>query len=240
MAPFFCFRNHAARSASWRCGDTSVHFPGVIGLSGEKSTSAKPAVPAVAALPDRGFGHHAPIWWGNRLIIVIEGAAFVALAVTYFYIWRNFDTWPPTATLVPDLGISTINVAVLVVSILPMWHVARLAAQRKQPRVLGSWLLVCALFGVSAAILRLMEFKGVHTRWDSNAYGTIVWSILVVHFAHILAATLETLVIGILMFRGPVEEKHFADITVNAVYWYFVALSWVGFYVIVFLAPRFM
>jgi len=37
-----------------------------------------------------------------------------------------------------------------------------------------------------------------------------------------------------------VEEKHFTDITVNAVYWYFVAISWVVLYAIVFIAPRFM
>jgi heme/copper-type cytochrome/quinol oxidase subunit 3 len=65
-----------------------------------------------------------------------------------------------------------------------------------------------------------------------------VWSILTVHLAHILAVTLETLVLGVLMFRGPVEERHFVDITVNAVYWYFVALAWVGLFAIVYLAPR--
>lgn len=197
-------------------------------------------VPDAASLSDRGFSHHPPIWWGNTLIMLIEGAAFAVLAVTYFYIWRNFDTWPPTATLVPDLGVSTINVAVLVVSILPMWHVAHLAPRRDRPPLLGFWLLVCALFGVFAAILRVLEFKGVHTRWDSNAYGSIVWAILAVHFAHILAATLETLAIGLVMLRGPVEDKHYSDIGVNAVYWYFMALSWVAFYAIVFLAPRVM
>lgn len=199
-----------------------------------------PPVPEALLDPDPGFGHHAPRWWGNRFIMLIEGAAFAALAVTYFYIWRNVDTWPPTATLVPDLGISTTNVALLVVSILPMWHVARLALRHEKPRILGIWLLVCVLFGVSAAVLRVMEFKAVHTRWDSNAYGTIVWAILAVHFAHIVAATLETLAIGVPMFRGPVDEKHYSDITVNAVYWYFMALSWVAFYAIVFLAPRVM
>jgi len=212
----------------------------MIGMPRETSAMESRPVPDPAPLSDRGFSHHPPIWWGNTLIILIEGVAFAVLAVTYFYIWRNFDTWPPTATLVPDLGISTINVVVLVVSILPMWHVAHIALRRDRARLLGFWLLVCVLFGISAAILRVLEFKGVHTRWDSNAYGSIVWAILTVHFAHILAATLETLVIGIVMLRGPVEEKHFADVTVNAIYWYFMALSWVAFYAIVFLAPRVM
>ena len=189
-------------------------------------------------LPDQGFRHHAPFWWGNAIVVTLEGAGLAILVFAYFYIWRSFDTWPPTGTKVPDLGVSTINVAVLVVSILPMLYVAHLALRFERPRLLGLWLLVCVLFGFSAAILRLMEFKGVHTRWNSNAYGTIVWTILVVHFAHIVAATLETLVLGILMLRGPVNDLHFVDVTRNAIYWYFVALSWVVFYAIVILGPR--
>ena len=191
----------------------------------------------MVSVSDQGFNHHAPVWWGNTLIILIEGAGLAILVVTYFYLWRNFGTWPPVGTLVPDLGIPTINVVVLVVGILPMWHVAQIATRFTKPRVVGSWLLICVLFGIVAAVLRVLEFRSVHTRWNTNAYGAIVWAILAVHFAHIVAATLETLVLGILMFRGPVEDKHYADITVNAVYWYFVALSWVGLYALVFLVP---
>ena len=203
----------------------------------EGAIKARPALDA-AAHAGEGFSHHAPIWWGNGLVMLIEAAGFAILVLTYFYIWRNSDSWPPTGILVPDMGIGMLNLAILVVSILPMWHLARLALRNDSPRVLGYWLLVCVLFGLAAAILRLMEFKGVHTRWNSTPYGAIVWSILAVHFAHILAVTLETLTLGILMLRGPVEEKHYGDITVNAVYWYFVAFSWVALWVIVYLAPR--
>ncbi len=206
-------------------------------MNPEGAIKAPPTLDATAH-PGEGFSHHAPIWWGNRLMMLVEGAGLAILVITYFYIWRKFDTWPPTGTLVPDIAIGILSLAILVVSILPMWHVARLSLRNDRPRVLGIWLLGCALFGFAAAILRLMEFKGVHTRWNSNAYGAIVWSILAVHFAHILAGTLETLILGILMLVGPVEEKHYGDITVNAAYWYFVALSWVGLWVIVYLAPR--
>ena len=198
----------------------------------------KRPVRGAPAHPGEGFSHHAPIWWGNGLTMLLEGAGFAILAVTYFYVWRSFDTWPPAGTRVPDIGVGILGLAILIVSILPMWHVARLALRNDRPRVLGIWLLVCALFGIAAAIVRLAEFQGVHTRWNSNAYGAIVWSILAVHLAHILAGTLETLVLGIVMLMGPVEEKHYGDITVNAGYWYFVALSWVGLWVLVYLAPR--
>ena len=194
----------------------------------------------VASLPDHAFSHHAPIWWGNLLMIFIEGAAFAILAVSYFYIRRNFDTWPPTRTLLPDLGVSSINLLLLVVSAAPFWYAARLAHRHERPVVIGFWLALGVLFGIAAIVLRGFEFHALHTRFDSNAYGSITWTILGVHLAHLLAGTIETLLIALVMFVGPVEKKHFTDATVMAVYWYFIVISWVALYVIVFLAPRFI
>jgi heme/copper-type cytochrome/quinol oxidase subunit 3 len=196
--------------------------------------------PVSDAAGDQPLSHRAPIWWGNAVMLTLEGAGFAILIVTYFYIRRSFNTWPPSGTLVPDLGVSTLDVAILVVSVLPMWYVAKLVGQRDSVRMIGVGLLLCVLFGVAAATLRILEFSGVHTRWNANAYGAIVWSILAVHLAHIIAATVETLILSILALAGHADETHFAAITANAVYWYFVALSWVGLYAIVFLSPRFL
>jgi heme/copper-type cytochrome/quinol oxidase subunit 3 len=193
-----------------------------------------------AGLPERGFSHHAPIWWGSTLMLTIEGAGLAILIVTYFYIRQNLNAWPPSRTPLPDLGASTLDVAILVVSVLPMWYVVKLAQRDDKAKLIGACLLLCVVLGIVAAVLRIFEFKGVHTRWDANAYGAIVWSILAVHFAHIVAATLETLVIAILVLAAPMEGQHSGDISANAVYWYFVALSWVALYTIVFLAPRFL
>jgi len=46
--------------------------------------------------------------------------------------------------------------------------------------------------------------------------------------------------LAVLVLAGPVEGQHVGDISANAVYWYFVALSWVALYTIVFLTPRFL
>jgi cytochrome c oxidase subunit I+III len=194
----------------------------------------------VAVLPDHAFSHHAPIWWGNLLMIFIEGAAFAILAASYFYIRRNFDTWPPTRTMLPDLGVSSINLLLLIVSAAPFWYAARLARRGESPSFVGWWLGVGVLFGVAAIVLRGFEFHAIHTRYDSNAYGSITWTILGVHLAHLLAGTIETLLIALVMFVGPVEKKHYTDATVMAVYWYFIVISWIALYVIVFLAPRFI
>jgi cytochrome c oxidase subunit I+III len=194
----------------------------------------------VAELPDHAFSHHAPIWWGNLLMIFIEGAAFAILAASYFYIRRNFDTWPPTRTLLPDLGVSSINLVLLIVSVAPFWYATRLARLHERPARVGLWLLLGVLFGIVAIVLRGFEFHALHTRYDSNAYGSITWTILAVHLAHLLAGTLETFLIALVMFVGPVEEKHYTDATVMAVYWYFIVISWIALYAIVFVAPRFI
>lgn len=194
----------------------------------------------VATLPDNAFSHHAPIWWGNLLMIFIEGTAFALLAGSYFYIRRNFDLWPPPRTFLPDLGVSSINLLVLIVSAAPFWYGARLAFLREKPAAIGRWLMIGVLFGIVAIVLRGFEFGALHTRYDSNAYGSITWSILAVHMTHLLAGTIETFLIAFVMFVGPVEKKHYTDASVMAVYWYFIVLSWVALFAIVFMAPRFI
>ncbi len=199
----------------------------------------RPPIADVALLPDQAFSHHAPMWWGNRLVIFVEGSAFVVLAVIYFYIRWNFDAWPPPRTLLPDLGLSSINLLLLAVSAAPFWYASHLAQLHDKPRFVGWWLAVGVAFGLAAIVLRGFDFHALHTWFGSNAYGSITWTILGVHLAHLLAGTIETLSIVVVMFVGPVEEKHYADTTAIAVYWYFVVISWVVLYAIVFLVPHF-
>lgn len=194
----------------------------------------------VAVLDDHSFSHQAPIWWGNLLMILIEGAAFALLVASYYYIRRNFDTWPPPRTLLPELGVSSANVALQLVSLLPMWYAAKLAFAHEPPGRIGKWLLVVVACGVGAIILRGFEFAGLHTRYDSNAYGSITWMILSVHLAHLIAGSLETLLIALVMLIGPVERKHYTDATVMAAYWYFVVYSWVALWLVVFVSVRFI
>lgn len=198
------------------------------------------AVLDVALLDDHSFGHRAPIWWGNLLMIFIEAAVFALMIVAYYYIRRNFNTWPPERTYLPDLGVSTANVVMQLTSVAPMWYAAKLAHAHEAPEKVGRWLLVVTAFALGAIVLRAFELKGLHTRYDSNAYGSITWLLLVTHLAHLIAGSLETFLIGLVMLRGPVERKHYTDAAVTAVYWYFVVGSWVAIWLVVFVSVRFV
>lgn len=194
----------------------------------------------VAILDDHSFGTRAPIWWGNLLMIVIEGTAFALMIVSYYYLRRNFNTWPPERTYLPDMGVSTANVILQLVSLAPMWYASKLAFAHEPPEAIGRWLMVVVAFGLAAIVLRSFELKGLHTRYDSNAYGSITWFILVTHLAHLIAGSLETLLIALVMFIGPVERKHYTDTTVMAAYWYFVVGSWIVIWLVVFVSVRFI
>ena len=198
------------------------------------------AVLDVALLDDHAFSYRAPIWWGNLLMIFIEGAAFALLVVSYYYIRRNFNTWPPERTYLPDLGVSTANVILQLASLAPMWYAAKLAFAHEPPEQVGRWLMIVVAFGLAAIVLRGFEFRALHTRYDSNAYGSVTWMILTIHLAHLIAGSLETLLIALVLFKGPVERKHYTDATVMAVYWYFVVGSWLALWLVVFVSVRFI
>ena len=96
------------------------------------------AVIDVSELPHHEFDTYDPVWWGNNLLLAIETSMFAILIATYFYLRQNFVTWPPPHSEsppylfepVPRLLLPTINLAVIILSVLPMaW--ADAAARRR-------------------------------------------------------------------------------------------------------------
>ena len=45
-------------------------------------------------------------------------------------------------------------------------------------------------------------------------------------------------VLTALMHTGPIEGTRFVDVSENALYWYFVVMSWLPIYAVIYLVPR--
>jgi heme/copper-type cytochrome/quinol oxidase subunit 3 len=200
--------------------------------------TSRPAVD-VASFPETEFGHHATIWWGVVLLLAIEGTAFALLFASDLYLRQTIGAWPPLGTPDPRLGAAAANVVVLLLSLAPMAWVHRRALERDR-RAVRTGLVACIVVALVSLALRAMEFRALGARWDSHAYGSIAWMILGMHTAHVVTSTLENTLLALVMFRGPLQDKHFVDTTVNAIYWYFVVLAWLPLSVLVFLAPRWL
>jgi cytochrome c oxidase subunit 3 len=193
----------------------------------------------VTELPSTVYGHRSLMWWGTLGFILIEGSTLFICAITYFYLRRNFETWPPEHILRPGLTVATAQVALMVLSNIPMRWVD-LAARRVDLRSVRIGMVVCTALALAMCVLRGFEFRDLHVRWDSGAYGSVAWATVFTHATLLLLETLESIVFTVLLFSPNLEQRDLAGASDNAVYWYFLTLSWVPLYVIVYLSPQLM
>jgi cytochrome c oxidase subunit III len=190
----------------------------------------------VSHLPDYAFGHRSVVWWATMGIIAIEGAMFALVMMSYLYLKGRAAHWPPGVEP-PDLLWGSVNTVVLLASLIPN-QLAKIAGERLDLAKVRLWMVVCIAFAIAFNIIRIWEFKTLNVWFDENAYGSVVWALLGFHTAHILTDLLDTAVLAVLMFTGPLEEKRFVDVSENAMYWYFVVGAWLPIYALIYLAPR--
>lgn len=190
----------------------------------------------VSELPHEAFGHRSALWWGTMGLIAIEGTMFALLMTNYLYLkGRNYN-WPPGVEP-PDLLWGTVNTIVLIASAIPN-ELTKQAAKKYDLSKVQLWIVVCLIFGVAFNVIRIFEFMSLNVWWDQNAYGSIVWTLLGFHTVHILTDFIDTAVLALILFVGPVEEKRFVDVYENAMYWYFVLIAWLPIYALIYFAPR--
>ena len=190
----------------------------------------------VSELPSYRFSHHSPVWWGTLGLIAIEGTVFALVIATYFYLRMHSTTWPMTA-LPPELLWGTLNTAVMLGSLVPN-HFAKKASERHDLHGVRLWLSISLAFSLVFLALRVMEFAGLNVRWDSNAYGSVVWTLMGLHTAHLATDTFDSIVLLVLFFTGPLDGRRFVDVSENCFYWYFVVGSWVPIYLVIYWGAR--
>ena len=192
----------------------------------------------ISGLPNHAYGSRSIMWWMTLLIILIEGTVFIATIAAYFYLQGNEAAWPPPDTPLPGLKWPTINVFIMLLSLIPN-QLTKNAAEKKEMLKVRIWLTVAVLFAVAFAIVRAIEFRHLNVAWDSNAYGSITWTLLGFHTFHVVTDVMDSSVLLALMFtRHGYEPKRFVDVAENAFYWYFVVLSWLPIYAVLYWAPR--
>jgi cytochrome c oxidase subunit I+III len=197
------------------------------------------AVADVRALPRTVFGHRALMWWGTLGFIIIEGSTLVICAVSYFYLRRNYATWPPQHIWRPDVVIPTIQAVLMLLSNIPMRWVDR-ASSRMDLHGVRRGMVICSVLIVIMSVLRLFELRALNVRWDTTAYASAAWATLVAHGTLLLLEMAETIALTILVFGREVEERDLSGISDNALYWYFLTGVWIPLYIMVFLTPYFM
>jgi cytochrome c oxidase subunit III len=192
----------------------------------------------VAGLPTIVFGYRSLIWWGTMGMMLIEGTMFAITVSAYFFLRTRSSDWPP-GLMPPRLTAGTINLIVFLLSVAPaIW--TQKVAQRGDLKMTRIGLVVMSLVGVGNLIARVYEFPSLMSTWDANAYASITWMLLGLHTVHLATDWADTVVLAVLMFTDRVDGKRFMDSSENSDYWYFVVLTWIPIYLVIYWAPRWL
>jgi cytochrome c oxidase subunit 3 len=201
----------------------------------------------VAHLPTVVFDYRSPLWWGNLWGLTIETVVFGILVAVYFTAKMDLSPFPPPRAdklpflynALPDLLLPTVTLIVLLVSVIPaVW--LDISARRMDEGAVKVLVIVTLIFNVALIVLRAFEFKSLHFRWDDNAYGSITWTILGMHFIHFIVLAAEDIYLAVWLYARGLDKKHALDITVTAVYWYWIAGVWILLYTLIYFGPRIM
>ncbi|MGQ9371760.1 cytochrome c oxidase subunit 3 [Azospirillum sp. ST 5-10] len=185
----------------------------------------------------RFAGSRHPLWWGVLGLIAIELSVVTAFIASYFYLRVNAAHWPPPGVEPPPLLWASVNVGLLLASMVTMWW-ASWGINRGNQRVLVWGVSLSVLLHCLVLVLRGLEMARFPYRWDEHAYASIVWAITGFHFTHVASAIVGSAAIAVLAAMGYFTKERQLAVIVDTLYWYFVCSVWIPFYLVLYWSPR--
>lgn len=190
----------------------------------------------VSELPTVVFSGRSIMSWGMFGMMMIEGTMFGIVISTYLYLRTRSSDWPPGLNPPAPLY-GTINTIIFVLSVIPNVWAGKVAKEGNLAKARRAIWIMTAI-GIGNLVVRVLEFGSLNCHWDTNAYGSIVWTILGLHTMHLVTDWYDTVVLLALLYLKPIDGRAFMDVSENAEYWYFVVLTWLPIYFILYFAPR--
>lgn len=189
-----------------------------------------------APLPVAPTGRRASGWYGMVFLIATEGALFVYLLFSYFYLTSHAPgPWPPAGA--PDILIASVNTVILLLSSGTAWW----GQSRIEKGSTGGLIL-----GLTASMLLGLIFVGVQVHeWLSkafspatDAYGSLFFTITGIHIAHVVVGLVILACLTLWAAMGRFSDRRHVHVTVGILYWHFVDLVWLAVFTALFLTPR--
>lgn len=161
--------------------------------------------------------------WGMVLFLCAEATLFGTLIATYFYLDFQAPRWPPAGVQRPSLALPLAATAMLISTSLPVALAAR--AARAGARWPTAWLFGAALL-VQCGYLafQMILFSEDLDRFSpqGSAYGSVYFTLLGAHHAHVLVGVLFD--VGLLwwLVRRGLTSYRLIGVRAVALYWHVV------------------
>lgn len=188
-----------------------------------------------AELPLNVNDRRAPLWWGMVGLITIEAVLFAALIASYFYLRFYADQWPIGGIARPKLLLPSIGAMVLLASSAPMYW-ADASIKKGRVRNLMTGLALSFVMGSVFLVLKFVEYSGYDYNWTTNAYGSITWTIVGFHSAHVATVLLKVAVVFTAAARGYFSAERNLGVRINGLYWHFVVVVWIPLFFTLYLS----
>jgi heme/copper-type cytochrome/quinol oxidase subunit 3 len=164
-------------------------------------------------------------WWGIALFIAVEATLFGTLIASYFYLRFRSTQWPPAGIEAPKVLLPLVLTGALVAASVPMFLAVRAS---RLGRARAACLLILLALAVQAAYfgiqvhLYLSDLDKFSPK--GSAYGSIYFTLVGAHHAHVAAGMLLSLFVLARTITGITNYRMIA-IRVVALYWYFVTAA---------------
>jgi cytochrome c oxidase subunit III len=188
--------------------------------------------------PDAPPGARPSGWWGMVLLIATESTLFALLFAAYFYLrFRTVGSWPPDGIADPKILKPLLATLILVAGVVPFaW--ASASAQRLRPAAARLGLAVGIVLGIGFLIFQYVLVQESLDRFhpETNAYGSIFYTLTGLHYVHVAAGVL--LALWALARTGRFDRTAVLTVRVTALYWYFLGVVAAVVFLTLYLSPR--
>src|SRR5581483_2927509 len=113
-------------------------------------------------------------------------------------------------------------------------------AKKNDRRAMLIGLLVNLILAFGFLALRFREIATLNFNWDTDAHGTVVWSILFLHTLDVIADLLMTVVLICAIAVNRSGPKQRIGVHVDSVVWYFLVAIWIPLYLVIYWGPHFV
>ncbi len=161
-------------------------------------------------------------WWGMAVFVATEATLFGTIFGTYFYLRFKAVHWPPPGIEEPKTVVPLVLTAVLVLTSLPMQYASRSArlgrVRPAQAAVLVALVVQAGYFAMQMHLFLtdLDKFKP-----EGSAYGSIYFTMLGAHHAHVAVGMLLNLWL-VLRLLGGLTNYRLTALEATTFYWQFV------------------
>ncbi len=177
-------------------------------------------------LPMGAIGTSASGWWGAWFLMISEASLFAYMFFTYFYYsvqpQANWVPGGPPSFLYP--GIQT---GLVLIGCLSAWFANRsIRADNRLFALIG--LGVTWLIGSGFIAVQLLDWFSEPFSFSLSTYSSEYYLITGAHLAHVFIGWIMLLMVFLWTAFGYFDDIRHVPITIASLYWYFIAVIWIG------------